>query len=226
MLNLKGISGKLIPAMLALSCVFLAVVDGRLLEQNKELAKLATAKVRSEQLLPGDKVPPLLGFDVRGGRLKFEYGPRKRETLLLVFSPHCRACALNWHAWQEVLAVVNRKVLRVALVDPTASVGVNFLEAHGLAGTTVFAQVDPDLWLAYKLGLTPETILISPRGRVDGLWVGVLRPDRLKELVERINALQASLGNEAMPRVWRRVGMTPYRVSGWLPRLIGRLVLD
>lgn len=189
---------KVVFCIFALVCLALGIANMYLLKENGELKALAKARIQSNQLLPGMSVPALAGFDVEGKRISIDYGHDNRPTLLLVFSPTCGACDLNWPTWKHILAATDQRSFRIALVDSSSFLAPAYVRSHGLTGLRVFGQVDPDVWLAYKLGLTPQTILIDPYGRVERLWIGVIQGVRLTDLENALDLRSSRLNVESL----------------------------
>jgi peroxiredoxin len=122
-------------------------------------------------LAEGDRVPNLVGKDLVGKDQTIAFGGSPLPTLLYVFSPSCVWCERNAgsiNSLAEKLAGTKARVVGVSL----ASEGLQeFVDRHHIA-FPVLTEIPSSLGEAYKLGPTPETIIVSPQGKVVMNWTG------------------------------------------------------
>ena len=171
-------------AFLALA-VFLSVLNVLLIRQSRSLQARVQA-LREELLLqPGATVPQIAGKDLRGDPLVIGYGQDRKKTVMLVFSPECHACNLNWPRWSRAILSANRVGARVVGVNLSDNLPEDYLNQHGLRDRLVVAQADPTGILAYKFQFTPQTIIIDADARVQWVWTGVLE-DKAEREFDRI----------------------------------------
>lgn len=166
----------------AVVCISGAII----LQQGRRIVMLEASITETK---PGALSPGYLlhTFDVQdrfGALHKIEF-PRHSDkpTLLYVFRPSCRWCQSN----SSNLRIVMKHVL--ASYDV---VGIS-LEREGLdkfiEQEAIEFPVYTDLTLStrnlYRLGVTPETIVVSPQGRVLRTWLGAYMNEPVKSEVER-----------------------------------------
>ncbi len=71
---------------------------------------------------------------------------------------------------------------RLVFVDLFSHPNQEYLKAHNLLGSELITKLDPQSRLDYNLRLTPETILISPEGRIERVWMGLLGASQIREI--------------------------------------------
>lgn len=164
--------------------VGLCITNALLIKQNRDLkAAIAHFVKQPEFLKAGDDVPPLVGRTVEGERVEVNY-TESPKTVLLVFSPQCSACEQVLSYWREIedaCARTQYRVFRVSLGDGPSTVA--FLRSHSLSLDS-FVDLAPETTAVYKLSLTPLTLVIDNRGKVERLWPGVFTRETRGE-VER-----------------------------------------
>lgn len=163
-------------------CVLLLVLDVALLRQNRQLKAQLSAPPAGLEVQAGTQVPDLEGFDVAGKPLSVRYGQDSRKVLLLVFSPSCKFCGENWPRWEALLAGSDPHVVRPVGVDISSTASQAFLVEHKLTEAPVFLQLQPQAIVKYRLQITPQTILVDGKGKVEKVWSGVLDDSSLTEV--------------------------------------------
>jgi len=138
---------------------------------------------KAAELPSGVSLPALRGADLAGQPITLP--DIRNRTLLLVFSTSCGFCEANWPNWQRLIREKPRDV-DVALINVSSTVDTGYLARHGVGGYPVMQAVDPQSTLLYRLGPTPQTILIEPGGVVHRVWSGELQPDRTNEVEAEI----------------------------------------
>jgi hypothetical protein len=161
--------------------VFLSILNILLIRQTRQL-QTRVQGLRTELLLqPGGTAPPITGKDLLGDPLVIGYGQDRKKTVMLVFSPQCHACDLNWPKWSRALLFADRVGARVVGVNLSDNLPEDYLNQHGLRDRLVVAQADPTSILAYKFQFTPQTIVIDADARVQWVWTGVLEDKAERE---------------------------------------------
>ncbi len=123
-----------------------------------------------EQLQVGALVPPIIATDLDGRRATVAYAGSNRLTVLYFFSPECGWCARN---------LDNVKALLKAKSEDSNFIGL-CLSQGGLADYVhtnkleipILTGLSRETIAAYKLSGTPQTLVISPEGRVVKNWPG------------------------------------------------------
>ncbi len=155
----------------------LAVSDLLLVVQNrnlkKELGKPTVSGQRRLYLQEGDVLPALHAFSRDGTptTVGFEGG---RSTVFAVFSPQCSWSLRNLKIWKQLAAVLDPARFRMIGVSTLPQGLGPYVEKHGLGSIEILSEPDPRDFLAYKLDLTPQTVLVNPRGEVEHIWLGAL----------------------------------------------------
>jgi peroxiredoxin len=173
--------------LLGLLVLALVALNTALIIQNRRLR--ATASDRSIVLKEGTVVPPISGMDINNNKFALDYGNDPRKTVMLVFSPRCSFCTKNMPNWAAIAKGLDRKSYRIVAVSIFAEGVKEYVGEHKLADVPIIAEVDPKARVSYEMNVTPETILIDSRGKVEKIWTGVLYTDERAE-VERLLGLK------------------------------------
>jgi hypothetical protein len=160
----------------------LLTLDAALVKQDRSLKLALEAQVPSLAVQVGAQVPGIQGIDPTGNDVIVTYGADPRETLLFVFSTECGICAKNWPTWESMAKHIDHTSFRVVYANLSKGVNHDYLVDHGLTGSEVVAQVDPKSAVAYGLSLTPQVQLISSTGKVEHVWLGMLKSGELSNL--------------------------------------------
>lgn len=180
--------------LLAACCLLLLGLNVVLVRQNQYLKAQVAQAPLTTAAPAGTQVSDLRGFDVQGKPLLLSYhGASPHKVLLFVFSPTCRFCAENWPNWWRIFSELDHNAVQPAAVDVTATATPDFIAQHQMTAMPVFVQVDPKAVPEYHFHLTPQTILLSPDGKVEKVWSGVLTVGDIAEL-ERLANQPASEG--------------------------------
>jgi peroxiredoxin len=118
----------------------------------------------------GVSVPPLEVHDSPGKVVTLKYGDSSKPTLIYVFRPSCVWCQRNSDVLNSFTDRVSDRY-RVIGISLSEEGLPDFVAAHGI-GFPVYSSLSTSTINAYRLGTTPETIVISPRGTVLGSWNG------------------------------------------------------
>ena len=154
--------------------VLVSAANLLLIRQSRNL-QVRLQSVRKElEIQPGSTVPALSGKDPRGNPLVVGYGQDRKQTVLLVFSPECGVCDVNWPNWDRAIRTADANGDRVVGVNLAPAVSQKYLDQHGLRDRSVIAQADASTVLGYNLRFTPQTIVVGADGEVQWVWTGVL----------------------------------------------------
>lgn len=155
-----------------------------LIKQNREL-KAAIAHDNLEFLRRGQELPALTGKTLSGQPKTVNY-TESNKTVFLVFSPACAACEQTAPFWREIIAACSRnqyQIFGISLDFDRGSRTKAFLISNGFSLET-FVDIDGATKATYKLSLTPLTIVIDNKGKVDRVWPGAF-DSKVKVDVER-----------------------------------------
>jgi hypothetical protein len=122
----------------------------------------------------GMQVPTMRGFNVQNKPVTVRFGPGPPPALVMAFSPICGFCEEDFPRWDALMRAADGRPLRAVAVNLDGSVPADYILSHSLENTTLVARLDPGSKHAYRLDMAPMTMLISGRGRVLGVWLGVL----------------------------------------------------
>ena len=124
-----------------------------------------------ERSLVGSYLPPLSVQDRNGKPVEVNYRDNVGGTVLYVFRPYCTWCAQN----APLISSVSEQAS-----DRFRFIGVSLISTgleeylHETDQRLPETFHSPEKWVisSYKLGLTPQTILIAPDGQVLEQWTG------------------------------------------------------
>jgi hypothetical protein len=175
----------------------LLVVDGALLRQNRNFRRVLDTQVQSLEPHVGANVPALEGMDLGGNRIVAAYDD-SRKTALFVFSTECSICTKNWPTWEALAKGLDRRSIRVIYANLSTKLTSDYVNQHGLEDALVFAELDPKVTVAYNLGLTPQVLLISPAGKIERLWPGMLKESGLSDMKRALNVNDSNSPTSAL----------------------------
>ena len=149
----------------------------------RRAAKLTTlvSRMKSEsRLTQGDKVPAITARDLQGRPAVLDYAGTNLPTVLFVITPTCGWCTKN---------IMNMRTLAANASDRYRFVGLS-LESDKLVDYVTQNKLEfpvyTDLPLLpmkrYKLGGTPQTIIVSPEGEVLKVWSGAFAENLQKDV--------------------------------------------
>lgn len=135
----------------------------------------------SELLKPGQQVPPLVANTVSGQRQAINYADHAR-TVLLAFSPQCPSCERALPYWREIKEACARNQYQIFGISFDDAAKTNaFLASNGLSLES-FVNIDAETTKAYKLSITPLTIVIDNNGKVEKIWPGAFNRETKTEV--------------------------------------------
>lgn len=179
------LSGRRLSQGLSLLLIVgLCIANGLLIKQNRDLkAAIARMVKEPEFLKPGQQAPPFAAKNLSGQRQVLNYADHAK-TVLLVFLTQCEACERSLPYWREIKTACARnqyQIFGISLDDgPKTNV---FLMSNGL-NFEAFVDIDAKTREAYKLSLTPQTIVIDNSGKVERIWPGAFRRETKLEVEE------------------------------------------
>jgi peroxiredoxin len=146
----------------------------------RSLTDARSARIAEQQLKVGTTAPPITAKRLDGQEETISYEQVKQTTVLYIFTPPCTWCARNMD---------NLKTLLDKETDHYRFIGLS-LSADALPEYVakndlklpVYSGLSPETLKTYKLGGTPQTIVISPEGKVLQDWVGAWVGDQQKQV--------------------------------------------
>jgi len=143
--------------------------------------KLLVGTMKSEaQLAAGDKVAGITARDAQGNIAVLDYRSTSVPTVLFVISPTCGWCTKN---------IMNMRALTEQAGDRYRFVGLSLSSdklgeyvAKNKLPFTVYADLPYAPLRDYKLGGTPQTIVVSPNGEIIKVWSGAFAGNLQKDV--------------------------------------------
>lgn len=124
---------------------------------------------------PGDPAPPLRAKTLDGSAVTIDFSDSALPTVLYVFSPDCRWCTENAMNVRALIAKTAGRFSWVGVSLKSRNL-VSRLEEMGL-GIRVLMEPSWDTQVAYGLGATPMTFVVSGGRTVEKVWVGAYAQD-------------------------------------------------
>jgi peroxiredoxin len=118
----------------------------------------------------GEVVPPLEAQRLQGRRETVSYADEARPTVVYVFSPSCPWCRKNLANIKRLFEARQGEYRFVGLSSDDTQLA-DYVAENGLA-FPVYSGIAEPLRRAYKLGGVPQTLVISPQGKVLKNWQG------------------------------------------------------
>jgi hypothetical protein len=153
---------------------------------NVKRLRTAPAKpLDSVKLSPDMTVQPLTALSLSGTQETISYADSGKPTVFYVFSPTCAWCERNT---RNINAVVGLKgdsfrFVGLSLADDGLQ---GYVESHHFS-FPVYKGLTPESVQMLGLGATPQTIVVSPDGRVLKNWVGAYGASVQPEVEEFFN---------------------------------------
>ena len=176
----RGGSYLLAITLLLLVC---SVLMNVLLARRVGALRESLLRVKSEnRLAAGASVPAIEAKDLDGRPASIAFEAGGRPTVLYVFSPSCGWCAKNLPNVKALASEVSGQYRFIALS----------LSAHDLRDYlsqqnfdfSVYCEPAAAAVTAYRMGGTPQTVVISADGRVIKNWYGAYSDSTRREVEE------------------------------------------
>jgi hypothetical protein len=168
----RGFSGLLVPLLLILSAsanVFLLVG----LRRNYFVRGPLSAEAF-------EVLPNLRAKDPRGNDVVIDYGSSRVPTVLYVTSPTCSWSARNRPMIQSLAAQKAKDFRFIAIsTGPNSSRAASNPEDLGFP---IYGNVAQAAAVTYSLSSTPQTLVISPAGKLLRRWKGAYIGDQRVEI--------------------------------------------
>jgi peroxiredoxin len=163
--------------------VALNVASAYKLRQLGYFEQLKVQQKADRLLKVGATVQPFRAADLKGldHLISFDAGGEK-PTVLYVFTPPCRWCERNAN---NINALVAQKSDEFQFIGISlAKDGLPDYVANNGLTIPVYTDLSEETKKAYKMGGTPQTIVVSPAGQVLQSWAGAYTGEQQKQ-VER-----------------------------------------
>ncbi len=179
--RVRGITTVSISIIMALAlwCVYLLRINDSLRIQNAQSGHVVS-EVATQRPSIGSKLLLIHGHTVDNQERTLDLAHRKTRTLLLVLSPACPYCRVNFQNWRDLLQLVSSD--QVVWADITDTADSSYMVAAGIPANATMIRLDPDEAEQANLDATPTTVVLDPHGVVKWSWSGVMSKEKVSEL--------------------------------------------
>jgi peroxiredoxin len=136
----------------------------------RSFQQFQSTKAADRRLQVGAIVPPIAARLLNGQQQVISYVGTNQPTVLYVFTPPCSWCSRNVNNFKTLVdkARVQYRFIGLSLSEKTLAEYV----AKNELKLPVYSGLSRETLTTYKLGSTPQTLVISPEGKVLQDWVG------------------------------------------------------
>ena len=160
--------------------VLLAISLGYNVWLTREVEQMRTAFQARRSLVPGETVSPMNLETLDGRKVRFDYSPDNRPIVLYSFSSRCGWCMRNA---ENIRSLARAAASDYRLVSVTGSRElVKEYAAEFGHDLPIYVDTTGALKKQYKLGGTPQTVVISPSGEVRKVWHGAYNDETAVEI--------------------------------------------
>jgi peroxiredoxin len=139
------------------------------------------ARIAEYQLKIGTTVPPISAKGLDGQREVISYQGANQPTVLYVFTPPCSWCARNIDNFKTLLDKRGSQYRFIGLSLSEEGL-TEYVRKNDLVKLPVYSSLSTETGEAYKLSGTPQTIVVSPEGRVLQSWMGAYIGDQKSQV--------------------------------------------
>ncbi len=151
--------------------------------QYQKLDKFKSGNDREKKrgsLQLGDTVPTISATQLDGSLSKIQYSDSDLPTVLYMFAPKCSWCQHNLSSLRSFSGQIKNKANLIGI--SLAYVGTNEYIQENPLPFQVLKDIPADVFELMKLGSTPQTIVISPEGKVLKSWIGAYMGNTKSEI--------------------------------------------
>jgi peroxiredoxin len=157
-----------------------ATLNVLLAHKVRSLTYARTTRISEYQLKVGASVTPITARRLGGEEEVISYPDSNKATVLYVFTPTCIWCARNMDNLKTLIDKESGQY-RVIGLSLSQEGLAEYVAKNGLK-LPVYSGLSPDTLKTYKLGSTPQTVVISPEGRVLQDWAGAYVGDQKSQV--------------------------------------------
>jgi peroxiredoxin len=143
-------------------------------------------RIRAENKLPeGASVPAIEAVGLNKEPITLEFNGGGVPSVLYVFSPKCQWCDLNLENVKALAKMTDGKYrfIGLSLLDDKLQ---EYIAQHKIE-FPVYSGLSRETRVSYKLGSTPQTIVVSPDGQVLKNWSGAYSKEVAQQVEEFFN---------------------------------------
>jgi peroxiredoxin len=133
-----------------------------------------------DSLLAGTSLPPIAAKGLDGQPATISYRPDELPTILYVFTPTCGWCTKNL---QNIKALAERTKGKYRVIGLSLSSDKlqDYVTRSDLT-FPVYSDLSPGVTIKYRMGGTPQTIVISNEGKLVKEWKGAYMGNTKQEI--------------------------------------------
>jgi peroxiredoxin len=151
-------------------------------EANCNLKEVIATLKSEDSLQPGSRVPGIVARAIDGSTHSINFGDGDQPTVLYVFTPQCGWCRKNLENLRALIRQSGSRY-RIIGISLTRKDLKDYVDAEHLT-FPVYTDLPDGTTAIYKLGGTPETIVISKDSKVQKVWVGAYQEGVKKNIEE------------------------------------------
>jgi peroxiredoxin len=139
------------------------------------------SSIKSESRLAlGDMLPPIVAKNPQGRAAILDYGETQLPTVVFIITPDCGWCTKNIMNMRTLVENAHNQYRFVGLSLSSDKLS-NYVKENQLE-FPIYTDLPILTMREYKLGGTPQTIVVSPQGQVMKMWSGAFAEDLQKEV--------------------------------------------
>ncbi len=173
-------ASRVVLSMIAIALVASIALNVLLAHRVRSLTFARSARMAEFRLNVGATVPPIAAKRLDGQQDTISYENTREPTVLYVFTPACSWCARNIDNFKK-LVLKERGQFRIVGISLSQERLSEYVEKNGL-NIPIYVGLSEETKRAYKLGSTPQTIVISPEGKVLQDWAGAYVGDQKSQV--------------------------------------------
>jgi peroxiredoxin len=167
-------------AAVAVTLMVSVTLNVLLAHKVRSLNTVQSTRMAERLLKVGAAVPPITAKRVDGQQEIISYEGTNQPTILYIFTPPCVWCARNLDNFKTLLDRERGEHRFIAL--SLSDEGLAQYIAKNDLKLPVYSELSPETLKTYKLGSTPQTIVISPEGKVLEDWAGAYVGDQKSQV--------------------------------------------
>jgi len=168
------------PAAIIVALAASVTLNVLLAHRVRSLTHVRSARITDRLLQIGTAVPPITAKRLGKEQEVISYQDTNQPTVLYIFTPPCSWCARNMDNFKTLVDKESGAYRFIAL--SLSEEGLVEYAAKNELKLPVFSGVSTEAKGAYKLSGTPQTIVVSPEGRVLQNWMGAYVSDQKSQV--------------------------------------------
>lgn len=162
-----------------------------LVSQNQKLKAVVEDPKKYFSVLSQDEVvPSFTAQDINGDDISVRYSSDAPYTLLFWFSVGCSVCEENFEFWNRLYGEFNGEKVRFLGMCPARPDEIReFVAEHSLEFPVMCAG-DPFIMERYKGNVLPQTVVITPEGKILDAWPGIVGEEQEGKVLALLQQLQ------------------------------------